>query len=191
MSYGSILSRPPFRLMCRIWRTPLTDNTDNAPDDNPTKQAKRRAASADKWGAKVIALGFCILPSLLLRAQRRLGLSPTQLAVLIQLADFWWDAGRKPFPKKADLAQRLGLSDRQVQRYIAELEMAGFVQRIERRASHRGKISNEYDLQGLVDRLAEIEPDFSEAAEEARAVRKAAAKPRARRRIRPATKEAE
>jgi hypothetical protein len=37
-------------------------------------------------------------------------LSPTQLAVLIHLADFWWDAGRMPFPKKADLAQRPGLS---------------------------------------------------------------------------------
>ena len=68
-----------------------------------------KTASADKWGKKVIALGFCILPSLLLRAQRRLRLNPTQLAVLIQLADFWWDAGRKPFPKKADLAERLGL----------------------------------------------------------------------------------
>lgn len=177
--------------MCRIWRTPLTDNTDTTAENNPAKASKRKTASAEKWGAKVIALGFCILPSLLLRAQRRLGLSPTQLAVLIQLADFWWDAGRKPFPKKADLAQRLGLSERQVQRYIAELELAGLVKRIERRASHRGKISNEYDLQGLVDRLAEIEPDFSEAAEEARAVRKAAAKPRARRRIREAAKGAE
>src|SRR3546814_358319 len=160
--------------MCRIWRTPLTDKTKSNPG---SKRPARNGASEKKWGAKVIALGFCILPSLLLRVQRRLGLSPTQLAVLIQLADFWWDAGRKPFPKKADLAQRLGLSERQVQRYIAELEEAGFVQRIERRASHRGKISNEYDLQGLVDRLAQIEPDFREAADEARAVRKAVARP--------------
>lgn len=160
----------------------MTDKPPPPPKKAATARKPRNGTSADKWGAKVIALGFCILPSLLLRAQRRLRLSPTQLAVLIQLADFWWDAGRKPFPKKADLAQRLGLSERQVQRYIAELEEAGFVKRIERRASHRGKISNEYDLQGLVDKLAEIEPDFREAAEGARAAREAAARPGMRRR---------
>lgn len=153
----------------------MTDKTEIEDTETPVKRAKKNGTSADKWGKDVIALGFCILPSLLLRAQRRLCLSPTQLAVLIQLADFWWDAGRKPFPKKADLAHRLSLSERQVQRYIAELEEAGLVKRIERRAAHRGKISNEYDLQGLVDKLAEIEPDFREAAEEARAARKAAA----------------
>ena len=164
----------------------MTDKTQTAPAKSPPKRTRTNGTSADKWGKKVIGLGFCILPSLLLRAQRRLCLSPTQLAVLIQLADFWWDAGRKPFPKKADLAHRLGLSERQVQRYIAELEEAGFVKRIERRASHRGKISNEYDLQGLVDKLAEIEPDFREAAEGARAARKAAAGRGIRKRPRPA-----
>ena len=150
----------------------MNDKTKSKPPAKPGK-----TVSADKWGKKVIALGFCILPSLLLRAQRRLRLNPTQLAVLIQLADFWWDAGRKPFPKKADLAERLGLSDRQVQRYIAELEQAGFVKRIQRRAAHRGKISNEYDLSGLVEKLAEIEPDFRESKEKAQAARAAAAKP--------------
>src|SRR5690606_37034863 len=145
--------------------------------DRPAKRATVRRNSNDKWSSKVMDLGFCILPSLLFRAQRRLGLSPTQLAVLVQLADFWWDAGRKPFPKKADLALRLGLSERQVQRYIAELETAGFVQRIERTASHRGKISNEYDLSGLVEKLTALEPEFREVAENARAARGAVSKP--------------
>jgi len=167
------------------------ESEDGEAEQVPAKKPPRKSSSAaNKWGAKVIALGFCMLPSLLLRAQRRLGLNPTQLAVLIQLADFWWDAGRKPFPKKADLALRLNLSERQVQRYIEQLEKAGFVKRIERRASHRGKISNEYDLQGLVDKLAEIEPDFSDAADEARAKREAAARPGMRRR-RPSSTSAE
>lgn len=102
-------------------------------------------------------------------SQARLGLNPTQLAVLLQLADFWWDPNRKPFPKKADLAARLSLSERQVQRHIADLETAGFVQRIERTYGRRGKISNEYDLSGLVEKLKALEPQFREVAEETKA----------------------
>lgn len=141
-----------------------------------TRRTPSRKRANDKWGEPVMKLGFCILPSLLFRAQQRLGLNPTQLVVLLQLADFWWDADRKPFPKKKALADRLGLSERQVQRYIADLEQAGFVQRIQR-LGRRGKISNEYDLTGLVDRLKAIEPDFTKIAEEAREQRQAAAQP--------------
>lgn len=156
-----------------------TDDTTAPEGVTPPKHAKAKTstASADKWGAKVIDLGFCVLPSLIFRAQRRLGLNPTQLAVLLQLADFWWDAARKPFPKKVDLADRLGLSDRQVQRHIADLEAAGFLNRIERTAPHRGKISNEYDLSGLVAKLKALEPEFREVAEEAKARKKAVARP--------------
>lgn len=152
------------------------ENTEAA-TATPAPRVKSTRASEDKWGVKVMALGFCVLPSLIFRAQRRLGLNPTQLAVLLQLADFWWDAGRKPFPKKSDLAERLNLSERQVQRHIADLEKAGFVERVERTAIHRGKISNEYDLSGLVEKLKVLEPQFREAAEDAKARRKAVARP--------------
>jgi len=133
-------------------------------------------ASAEKWGQAVIDLGFCLVPSLLLQAQRRLNLSPTQLAVLLQLCDFWWDKERKPYPSKETLAQRLNLSERQVQRYIADLEREGLVHRIERRASNGGKLSNTYDLSGLVKRLQELEPDFREVKEANKAARKDVAK---------------
>ena len=158
----------------------MTDTTfTTAAPEGEAPKPKRKASrgSADKWGRNVMELGFCIVPSLLFRAQRRLGLSPTQLAVLLQLADFWWDAARKPYPKKTDLAERLNLSDRQVQRHIADLEAAGFVRRIERTASHRGKISNEYDLSGLVEKLQALEPEFRAVAEETRARKKAVARP--------------
>lgn len=145
-----------------------------------------KKASEEKWGKSVMDLGFCIVPSLLLRAQARLGLNPTQLAVLLHLADYWWDVSRKPFPSKQRLADRLKLGPRQVQRYIAELEKAKLVQRIERRAPHKGKISNEYDLTGLVKRLTELEPEFRQVEEEVKASRRAVERPGVRRKRRSA-----
>lgn len=169
-----------------------TDEDEVTPQ--PTSRVKTTRQSEDKWGVEVMALGFCVLPSLLLRAQARLGLNPTQLAVLLQLADFWWSAERKPFPKKADLAARLSLSERQVQRHIADLEAAGFLQRIERTYGRRGKISNEYDLSGLVAKLKALEPQFREVAEEAKARKKAVStpgfKPKPKAKVKPTVGEA-
>lgn len=138
----------------------------------PGNKPKSAQASEKKWGKAVMKIGFTIIPSLLLRAQQRLGLNCTQLAVLLQLVDYWWDEKRKPYPSKKSLSERLGLSSRTVQRYIAELEQAGLVQRIERRAANKGKQSNIYDLSGLVQRLIELEPEFREVQEEARAKRR-------------------
>lgn len=76
-----------------------------------------------------------------------------------------------------NLAERLTLSERQVQRHIANLEKAGFVKRIGRTAQHHGKISNLYDLSGLVNKLKALEPQFRAVAEEAKARQKAVAKP--------------
>ena len=152
----------------------------------PQAATASRKASEQKWGKAVMNLGFCIVPSLLLRAQARLGLNPTQLAVLLHLADHWWDESRKPYPSKQRLAARLKLGPRQIQRHIAELEDAGLVQRIERHAPHKGKISNEYDLSGLVKRLAALEPEFRQVDEEAKAKRRAIERPGVRGRRSPA-----
>ncbi len=100
----------------------------------------------------------------------------------MHLADYWWDAERRPWPKKQTLGERLNLSARQVQRYIAELEEMGYVKRIERTAPHRGKLSNEYDLSGLVARLAELEPEFREVEEENKKRRREVTRPGLRRR---------
>lgn len=120
-------------------------------------------SSDKKWSKEVMKQGFCIVPSILLRAQRRLGLNPTQLAVLLQLCDYWWDPARKPYPSKETIGERLGLSARQVQRYMAALEAAELLTRNERYAKNGGRLSNEYDLSGLVEKLKKIAPDFEEA----------------------------
>lgn len=139
--------------------------TTKSPKVVELRPSKADQISDKKWGKPVMELGFCIIPSILLRAQQRLGLNPTQLAILLQLTDYWWDKERKPYPSKQALSDRLGLSPRQIQRHIAEMETAGLVKRIERRALHRGKLSNEYDLSGLVERLKKIAPEIKEASE--------------------------
>ena len=132
---------------------------------------KVKKASEEKWGRAVMQFGFCIIPSLLLRGQQRLGLNPTQLAVLLQLCDYWWENARKPYPSKEKIATRLKLSPRQVQRYIAELEKAGFVMRVPRFARNGGKLTNIYDLSGLVRKLEQIEPEFRQVEEAAKLAR--------------------
>lgn len=146
----------------------------------PIDSAKARLASERKWGKKVLELGFCIVPSLLLRSQRRLGLNASQLAVLMHLADYWWDVDRKPWPSKKSLGERMNLKPRRVQAIIAELEKAGLVQRVKRHSKHRGQLSNEYDLSGLVVKLKALEPEFRKAEEDAREARRQVARPGAR-----------
>jgi len=81
----------------------------------PVSKRKADSTSERKWGKAVLAQGFSIIPSLLFKAQRRLQLKPIELAILVHLADFWWDPERKPYPSKQRLSERLGIGPRQVQ----------------------------------------------------------------------------
>lgn len=145
------------------------------------KKVDTRKASEKKYGKPVMDLGFCIVPSLLMWAQARLGINTVQFNIIMQLADFWWDPERKPYPAKKLLSDRIGMSERQIQRQIAELEAAGLVARIGRTRPGRGKTSNEYDLGSLVARLKELEPEFTAVQEENRERRKNVALPKHRR----------
>lgn len=133
--------------------------------------------SKRKWGADVMDAGFCILPSILFRAQAQLGLSSTQLVLLLHLAEYWWQKERMPFPSKATLGERMSLSPRQVQRTLAELESAGFIQRHSRFASNYGQRSNEYNLTGLVDKLKKLAPEFTPKKEQQKPIVEPVAKP--------------
>lgn len=117
--------------------------------------------------------GYCIFPSILLQAQSRLGVNAQEMIVLLQLTEHWWFATSKVFPGKDVIAQRVGLSTKQVQRHIKRLEELKLVQRKERYRSGGGRTTNEYDLSGLVTKLKTIEPDM----EKAKKLKVAATKP--------------
>ena len=130
------------------------------PTAKPRKEGMQ--ASVQKWGQEVIDRGFCILPSILIRAQRQIDITPTQLNILLNLIDWWSYPERNPWSSKSDLATRIGISARQLQRQVAVLEKNGLVLRIERK-NNRGKIPNEYDLTGLVNKLQALAPSFLKA----------------------------
>lgn len=62
------------------------------------------------------------------------------------------------------------------------MEKHGLLQRIARRSPQGGRKSNVYDLSGLVAKLKALEPEFRQAAEEAKARRQAVERPRGARR---------
>lgn len=141
----------------------------------PAKKKKptRPRAFEEKWGTDVRQLGFTMVPSLLLKGQQRLGLSPTQLVVLLQLIDHWWDLDRHPWPSKELLSTKIGINPRQVQRVVADLEKGGFLTRTERYLPKGGKTSNEYVLTGLVAKLKKIAPEFKKIEDEVKSKRRA------------------
>jgi DNA-binding MarR family transcriptional regulator len=118
--------------------------------------------SERKWGKAVMSHGYCILPSMLLQAQGRLAVNAQEMMVLLHLVEHWWRSDSKVFPAMKILAERVGLSTKQVQRHIKALEDQKLVKRKERYSAGR-RTSNEYDLSGLVRKLKAIEPDLAQA----------------------------
>ena len=128
------------------------------------KKDRRRAEH--KYSAPVINHGYTMLPNLLLQAQGRLNISHAQFNILVQLIGHWWEADKEPHPAKETIARRMGVSPRQIQRYLTELEKAELIKRIERFKGHKAQTSNGYALDGLVAKLKEIEPEFAKALEQ-------------------------
>ncbi|WP_256121555.1 helix-turn-helix domain-containing protein [Shinella lacus] len=134
-----------------------------------------------KWGKEAIDVGYTVLPKALLQGQARLKINATDLAVLIHLIEHWWRPGEMPWPKKARIAERLAVTPKTVQRSIARLEAEKLLKRVDRFQNGR-RISNEYDLLPLVERIKSISLDMAQAKEEADQAKRKAVRPGARKR---------
>lgn len=83
-------------------------------------------------------------------AQGRLKLTTEQFTVLLQLADFWWDAGEPPFPTKELLAGRMG----------RDRGKCNGIKRVPRYRGPGNQIANGYDMTPLVKKLVALESEF-------------------------------
>lgn len=114
---------------------------------------------AAKWGSPVAERGFAQIPNALIRINQVVDdehqVSPLEMVLLLQLVATWWKTDEMPFPSISTLADRAGVSERQVQRSIKTLEQKGYVRRTKK--SLKGIIaSNVYDLMPLVKILNDI-----------------------------------
>lgn len=114
----------------------------------------------EKWGAVTAGAGFTIVPNHLLVinqfVDKEKAISPTEMFVLMHILSAWWSAERLPFPSKATIANRAGLSARQVQRALSSLEEKGYLERVARYGEDKGRRSSNYDIAGLVSAVAEL-----------------------------------
>jgi hypothetical protein len=72
---------------------------------------------------------FRSCPDILLKQQKRLGLSPTELVVLINLTMHWWYEQQMPFPRSTTIARRMGLDVRTVQRAMNRLQTMRLIEK--------------------------------------------------------------
>lgn len=104
-----------------------------------------------KYGEAAIG-GFQAVPDLLLKNQAKLGISPTDMVVLLNVLMHWWYPANKPFPRSGSISKRIGVTPRTVQRSIINLEKAGLLIR----ETSEGRTY--LNPKPLVDRLEEIAP---------------------------------
>ncbi len=127
----------------------------------PKSPGKKMSSTEKIWGKAVYGHGYAGIPSILIQAQRRLGINPMQMNIIIQLLDYWFEPSRKPFPMKQDLAKRIGVTEKTIQNNIRALEKAGLIQRQMRKTAAGDWNSNIYHLDGLIQKVQAMEPEFA------------------------------
>ncbi|MDC5277832.1 helix-turn-helix domain-containing protein [Acinetobacter kookii] len=74
-----------------------------------------------KWGVETAKHGWVAVPTSLFFAQEKLGLSPLEFNVLLNLIMHWWDKKKLPYPAQAAMSHRIGVSVRTIQRTLDSL----------------------------------------------------------------------
>ena len=110
----------------------------------------------DKWGRTLNHTGFQIVPNLLLTQQGNLGLSTTDIVVLLHVNRYWWTRDQNPYPSTTRIAEQMGLHARSVERCLKRLEAKGVIRRLEPRQISPGRMVRPISLLPLARSLAQI-----------------------------------
>lgn len=94
-----------------------------------------------RWSCDVLERGWTCVPNTLIANRVRLGLSSTDMYIVIVLLHYQWDNRKKPYPSLITLSVVTGFSPRQISRSTTKLEYLGLIDKERRFGS-----SNVYDL---------------------------------------------
>lgn len=136
--------------------TNVVENDEFSSRSEKNSQNKSIFSIERKWGKEIIKDGFTAIPNQLLQKQREKNLSNNHVMVIINIISFWWEKERNPFPSKRILSDRMGVSERQVQRYISELINIGALRRsVYINKEKTGRNIVEFDMDHLIKFLRE------------------------------------
>jgi predicted transcriptional regulator len=110
-----------------------------------------------KWGRAVTGgrNGYQLLPDVLVRNQHRLGLTSTEMVVLVNILMHWWESEpeKMPHPRAEQIAKRIGSSTRTVQRCVDKMCSAGLLEWMAPERGKNGLTVRPLNVQGLVQKL--------------------------------------
>ena len=113
------------------------------------KQKEQDSWSA-QWGEEVLAKGYTRIPNVFLRHYRQMGLEHGEFGFLCLLLSYKHGKG-DPFPKQATLAQAMGVSVKQIRKWMQSVEAKGFLW------VEHAKGTNRYHLKPLFAKVKAFE----------------------------------
>ena len=116
-----------------------------------------------KWGKALDGTGFQIVPNLLLTQQGNLGLSTTDIVVLLHLNRYWWTRDQHPYPSPTRIAGQMGLHPRSVERCLKRLAAKGAIRRLAPHQTPSGRTVRPVSLLPLAESLTRIAEHWNEA----------------------------
>lgn len=100
-----------------------------------------------RWSSDLEVLGYTSVPNCLITCQVQLGITSSELNVLLQVLSFKYDT-RMPFPSLGSMAKQSGLAVGTIRRNLRSLENKGLISRITREG-----LTNCFDVTPLILRL--------------------------------------
>ena len=111
---------------------------------------------AVRFGDALLESGHTAIPNAVLNQYAGLGVSPAEMLFVIHVWQFWWTE-KDPYPSLGTVAERMGVSRRQVRNHVAGLRRRGLLKVSQRFIDGLGQVSSEYDFRPFLEAVRDAD----------------------------------